>query len=127
MNKVAPTKKIFRAVPSKEFVLEILHRLKFVGFNDSKMFTSTDLNIEEFEQLLPLIEPYYYPCKAKRFLYGLDLQTQVITVLRHLLRAVGHNLRSYERLVYGVKKTVYQIISYECTTDLSGSYTVDFN
>ena len=126
MKKIVPTKKIFRAVPSKEFVLEILQRLNFIGFNDSKMFTSTDLNIDEFEQMLPLIEPYYYPCKAKRFLYGLDLHAQVITILRHFLRAVGYNLKSYERLVYGVKKTVYQIMSYDCT-DLSGSYTVDFN
>ena len=118
-------KKIFRQPPSEEFVLDFLHKLKFIGVNDARMFVREDLSREEFEQMLPFIEPYYLPCKAKRFLYNLDSHKQ-ITILRHLLRAIGHDLKAYEKLVYGVKTTVYQIINNKCL-DLSGSYIMDFN
>jgi hypothetical protein len=119
------TKKIFRKVPSEEFVLDFLHKLNFIGFHDARMFVREDISREVFEELLPHIEPYYLPCKAKRFLYNLDSHKK-ITVLRHLLRAVGHDLKAYEKLVYGVKTTVYQIIN-NTLLDLSGSYVVDFN
>ena len=40
---------LFRKVPSKELVEEILIHLQFLGFNDNRIFTKFDISKERFE------------------------------------------------------------------------------
>ena len=117
-------KHLFRKKPTLELVNDILVSLKFIGLNDARLFTKTDIAVDIFEEFLPELEPYYLPCKAKLFLQGFD-DNKAITVLRHLLRAHGYKLRTYEKINQGVKQTFYQFEK-EKWEDLSGSMSVNF-
>jgi len=118
-------KGIFRNIPSKELVEEILIFLQFLGFHDTKTFTKKDISKEKFEEVLIWIEPYYVPCKAKRFLSNITENKQ-ITVLRHLLRAHNYDLVAQEKVYNSVKVTTYKIYQ-AVLSDLSGDYVMDFN
>lgn len=117
-------KHLFRKRPHLELVHDILINLRFTGLNDARLFTKYDIDTEVFEEFLPLLEPYYLPCKAKLFLREFD-NTKGVTVLRHLLRAHGYKLHAYEKVQQGKKQTYYQFEK-ERFEDLSGSLCVDF-
>jgi len=119
-------KGLFREIPPKELVEEILLHLQFLGFNDNRIFTKHDIPKDKFEDIITWIEPYYIPCKAKRFLYELGISKH-ITILRHLLHAHKYDLLGQEKLINGVKTTVYQMRVVMEYSDLSGNYIIDFD
>lgn len=117
-------KHLFRKRPMLELVEQILQALHFTGLEDGRAFQKSDIDVAAFEELLPLLEPYYLPCKAKLFLYEFS-QAKAITVIRHLLRAQGYKLRAYEKVSQGVKQTLYQI-ERDTFAPLMGSMDVSF-
>lgn len=117
-------KHLFRKKPTLELVNDILVSLKFNGLNDARLFTKSDISLSSFEEYLPLLDPFYLPCKSKLFLRNFD-SNKAITVLRHLLRAHGYKLRVYEKVHQGTKQTLYQFEK-EMWEDLSGSMFVAF-
>lgn len=106
---------LFRAIPSKEFVEEILHACGFVeGFADRRIVSKVSLvkGVQTQEEWLPFLEPYYLPCKARRFFgatAGPLTPVRVATILRHILRPFGHDLVAQEVAERGAKQTLYQI------------------
>ena len=119
-------KGIFKIYPEKELIEEILVYLNFIGLHDRKTFTKKDINKEHFEEIITWIEPYYIPCKAKRFLYDVD-ESKQITILRHILRSIGYDLLVQVKLINSVKITTYQIYEKYHNFDISGNYVIDFN
>lgn len=65
--------------------------------------------MDSLEEWLPLVEPFYLPCKAERYLQGVMTRSRVITVLRHILKANNITLNVQERMVNGHKTTLYQV------------------
>jgi hypothetical protein len=114
---------IFKRLPEKETVISVLQELGFYGLDDKKLFSKKDISFEKFQELVFLIEPYYLPCKVNRFLYNVN-QNSIITVLRHLLRAIGYDLLVKEKVVDKTKHTVYQI--QQKVFDLSDNYIMTF-
>lgn len=100
--------KLFRENPPIDVLNIMVHELGFIGLTDTKLFCVEELKIETLEEWVPLLEPYYLPCKAKRYFDRLDSH-RIITILRHVLPLHGFGLNSYERLHLGKKRTVYQI------------------
>jgi hypothetical protein len=120
-------KRLFRKVPSREFVDDILVHLKLQGLTDKRWFTRDELNLDAIDEWLPLLEPYYLPCKAKRFLNDMD-SSRVITILRHILHPIGFELRTQEKMYKMQKTTMYQLYSEEVVRDLSANQLrVDFS
>ena len=119
------SKPLFRVQIEKEIVEEFLIHIGFLGLHDKKVFTKFDIPKDKFEDILIQIEPYYIPCKAKRFLYDLNEGKQ-ITILRHLLRAIGYDLLVQEKVLHNVKSTTYQIYEKHFSHDLSEVYVMDF-
>lgn len=103
------TSRMFRVPPPKELVEAVLRSLKLSGLTDKRWFSKEDLSIETLEEWLPLVEPYYLPCKAQRYLHGDMTKARILTVLRHLLKAIHVELKVQERLVNGHKTTLYQV------------------
>ena len=118
-------KTLFRIKIGKKFIEEILVHIGFLGLHDKKTFTKYDISKDKFEEIIVLVEPYYIPCKAKRFLYDLNEGKQ-ITILRHLLREIGYDLLVQEKVVHSIKSTTYQIYQKYLSHDLSGVYVMDF-
>ena len=100
--------KLFRELPPLDIVNLMLVELGFTGIIDTKLFCAEELNNTTVEVWVPLLEPYYLPCKAKRYLDILDSR-RIITILRHVLPLHGYRLQCYERLHLGKKRTVYQM------------------
>lgn len=119
-------KRLFRKIPSKEFVIEILDHLKLQGLQERRWFTRDELCLDTVDEWLPLLEPYYIPCKAKRFLLNMN-SSRITTILRHILHPLGYDLRTQEKMYKLQKTTMYQIYSEEHIIDLSANeMIVDF-
>jgi len=120
-------KRLFRKLPSEEFVNEILEHLKLQGLQERRWFTKDELHMDTIDEWLPLLEPYYIPCKAKRFLLNVNA-SRAITILRHILHPLGYDLRTQERMYKSQKTTMYQIyMTHETVADLSANeMIVDF-
>jgi len=100
--------KLFREKPDLDVVLQMLTELGFTGITDTKLFSANELKLESTDSWAPLLEPFYLPCKAKRYFDEIDSR-RVITLLRHVLPYHGFRLQCYERLHMGKKRTVYQM------------------
>jgi hypothetical protein len=100
--------KLFRESPPLDLVVQILIELGFTGITDTKMFSAEEVKLDTVEAWAPLLEPYYLPCKAKRYFDSIDSR-RIITLLRHILPFHGFRLQAYERQHLGKKRTVYQI------------------
>ena len=90
--------------PSLKIVEEWLVRLKIIK---GTVFSEEVLNWDIFEQILLEIEPYYYPCKAKKYLYKAHTIKTVLTVLRQIVKPHGLIFRTHERLVHRKKYYEY--------------------
>jgi hypothetical protein len=122
---MADMKGLFKIQIEKKLVEELIIHIGFLGLHDKKIFTKFDIPKDKFEELVVQIEPYYIHCKAKRFLYSLNEGKQ-ITILRHLLRAIGYDLLVQEKVLHNIKSTTYQIFQKHMCHDLSGVYVMDF-
>lgn len=109
-NKIgmADTKRLFRKIPPEELVNEILEHLKLHGLQERRWFTRDELCLESVDEWLPILEPYYIPCKAKRFLSNMT-HARLTTIIRHILHPLGYDLRTQERMYKAQKTTMYQI------------------
>jgi len=100
--------KLFRENPAYDVVVLMLTELGLTGLQDTKPFAMEELKLETLDKWAPLLEPYYLPCKAKRYFNSLDGR-RVITIMKHVLPHHGFKLQSNERNYMGRKRTVYQI------------------
>ena len=100
--------KLCRETPTFDILILMLTELGFTGVTDTKIFSANELKVESNETWAPLLEPFYLPCKAKRYFDTLS-PGRIITLLRHVLPFHGFRLQSYERQHLGKKRTVYQI------------------
>ena len=100
--------KLFRESPPVDILTTMLIEIGFTGITDTKIFSLEDIKLDTIEVWAPVLEPYYLPCKAKRYFDTIDAR-RVVTLLRHLLPFQGFKLQSYERHYQGKKRTVYQI------------------
>lgn len=98
--------KIFRTNPPQELVEAFLSCAKLHGLQDSTWFTKSCINLPQLEELLPQLEPYYLPCKAKEYVHTPLTPSRGILILRHILSTCGVRL---ERSTSSVKGDWYQI------------------
>jgi len=120
-------KRIFRRAPPKELVEDILRHCGLKeGFADIRWFSREELVLATLEEWLPLIEPYYVPCKARRFLDNFN-SGRCVTVLRHCLRCYEYDLQTHECVYKSQKQTLYQIQPTNSLHDLTdGDLKVSF-
>ncbi len=100
---------MFRKAPPLEIVEQVLRSLKLGALTDKRWFSKDELCMDTLEEWLPLIEPFYLPCKAERYLQRDMTQSRIITILRHLLKSNKIELKVQERMVNGHKTTLYQV------------------
>jgi hypothetical protein len=100
---------MFRKAPPIDLLETILRLLKVSSLEEKHWFSKDDISLESLDEWLPLLEPYYLPCKAERYIGGEMTQARVITILRHILKTHQIPLNIQERVVNGKKTTLYQI------------------
>jgi hypothetical protein len=125
---MAPHKKLFRTIPPKDVVEMILRSSGLIGLHDLRWFSKDELKVAEQDEWLPVLYPYYLPCKATRFLHEAIDTTRLITIFRHIIIPHGYELHVQERLYRNQKQSLYQIQPINSFKDLSGvSLEVDFS
>jgi hypothetical protein len=101
---------MFRKVPPLEILDQVLRSLKIGSLTEKRWFSKEELTLETLDEWMPLIEPFYLPCKAERYLQGEMTPSRIITVVRHMLKAHKIELKVQERMVNGHKTTLYQVL-----------------
>ena len=63
---------LFRKVPSDEVLNKIVDAFGFRSLNDRRSFSRNDLlkldTVAKVQEMKPLLEQYYLPCKARTYL-----------------------------------------------------------
>lgn len=116
-------KKLFREPPPRDLVDSILKSCGLNGISDLSWFIPSELNLSSQEEWLPILEPYYLPCKARRFFEARgDLDGhRFITILRHILEPHQYSLKVEERTYREKKQSLYQIQPVRSWNNLSGA------
>ena len=114
--------KVFRDIPPIEMVEKILESYSIRGLKDTTWFSKTCINLLKLEELIPELEPYYLPCKAKDYLHPPLTQDRAITILRQILTAHSIKLIALEKTCGGVKGMWYQLPTNDTTTEICMSF-----
>jgi hypothetical protein len=98
---------LFSEIPSLNLVNEWIGRL---NIRQGHVFSEEGFNWTIFDQILLEIEVYYYPCKAKKYLYREHTMATALTVLRQLVKPHGLTFRTHERLIHRKKYYEYYLV-----------------
>jgi hypothetical protein len=104
---------LFKKKPSKELVEKLINTFGLMGFNDDSFFSKkeTDKNntISKINNLVPILDEYYLPCKKKIYLRDINYKRS-ITILRQCIKVYNFVLKSKEKYIKGDKLIIYQIV-----------------
>ena len=106
---------LFRKIPPKNVVINILNVFGLKDFDDQRYFSRKDLETLKCvdsmnEKIKPLLSEYYLPCKSRTYLNDLTPKN-VITILRQIVRLYDYNVISKEKYIKGDKFIIYQLVA----------------
>tara|TARA_Y100001980_G_C14174112_1_gene47877 strand:- start:52 stop:441 length:390 start_codon:yes stop_codon:yes gene_type:complete len=108
-----PINQLFKNMPDRSFVIELINLYGIEDFDDDKYFTKKTLKtlntIENLNGIKDKLNEYYIECKSKTYLTDITLK-RCIVILRQFLRCHGYTLFSKEKFVKGEKQTIYKIV-----------------
>lgn len=119
---------LFRKIPPKDLVSQIVHTFGLKSLDDSSKFSKKKLKliktVDAINELKPQLEKYYLPCKARTYLNGLN-EKNVITILRQCIRIYGYKIDSREKYMKGEKYILYRLM--KDIKDENGKSTIESN
>jgi hypothetical protein len=119
--------KLFREDPPLSFIKELLQTCGLHSIQDSSWFQKNQIELQQFEELLPELEPFYIPCKAQEYLYTSLTQARIITILRQVLRVHNLTIVSKEKTYGSEKQLWYQLQQLQSTsTPLTEEISISF-
>ena len=108
-----PKNQLFKIIPEKKFILELLKLYGIENLEDTRFFTKENLkNLNTLENIINIkneLNIYYLPCKSKIYLKDITLK-RCIVILRQFIKILNFSLFSKEKFIKGKKITIYQII-----------------
>jgi hypothetical protein len=116
---------LFFVKPSEDIVSKVCVCFGLSGVSDGKKFTKNDMfkiqTVNKLMDLVPELEEFYLPCKAKHYLYNFD-ENGALTILRQLLRTLEYKLVSKEKYLKSIKYIEYHI---DFTNQINSPIIVD--
>jgi uncharacterized protein involved in tolerance to divalent cations len=105
---------LFIQKPPFAIAVKLLKALGFTNIKDTREITIDSMTkhntITKITELIPLLQKYYLPCKAKTFLLNLSLK-KCITIARQISRLHNYEIPSIEKSVSNKKVMFYRIIN----------------
>lgn len=105
---------LFKVIPDRNFVVELLHLYGIKDFYDTHYFTIENLKslntVDNLNNITEKLKEYYIPCKAKIYLKNINLK-RCIVILRQFLKCHNFTLYSKEKYLKKIKQTTYRIIT----------------
>lgn len=114
--------KIFRESPPLSLINTLLPAYSLQSLEDTTWFSKTCIHLSKLEEILPELEPYYIPCKAKEYIHTPLTQDKAITILRQALTAHSIKLIALEKTCGGVKGMWYQLPTNPVTAEICMSF-----
>lgn len=103
---------LFFVKPSEEVVNKVCMCFGLSSVSDSKKFTKNDMfkiqTVNKLMAIIPELEEFYLPCKAKHYLYNFD-ENGALTILRQILRTTDFKLVSKEKYIKSTKYIEYHL------------------
>lgn len=137
---------LFAKQPPKNLILDCLCSLGFESFEDTAMISTTTMlssrAIDMFKNLIPTLKQYYTPGKHKLYLLYTDtiasdnIDTtdpntialanangeltikKCITITKQLVKTIGYDLISKEKMVDGSKVLYYKITTLDAKKNM---------
>lgn len=107
---------LFIKQPPRELILTCLGTLGFADLTDASFISKETMNharaTEAIKTHINTLKEYYGPSKAKIYLHNLDLK-KCITIVRQLIKTIGYDLLSKEKMTSGRKVLYYRVITIE--------------
>lgn len=100
---------LFREIPPWDLVKSILIMLN-ITTEFPVTFQKKDIDLSQTNDAAYILEPYYKPCKAKKYLSNID-DKRWITVLRHILQPHGFKI-VYQETTRDKKKAILYTIQH---------------
>jgi hypothetical protein len=116
-----PINQLFKSMPPKNLIEELLSLYGLSGFDDDKPFSKIELGqlktLDNMAEFIDKIAPYYLPCKKKIYLTNLN-HKKLITILRQCIKLYDYKLISKEKYLKGEKFIEYQLclINMDCVS-----------
>jgi len=114
---------LFRQIPPWSLVEKILSLLKLPS-EFPVTFQRENLFLDYCIEAVSLLEPFYIPCKAKKYLDHTN-DKRWITILRQILKPHNCIIQSHETTRNKKKAFLYTIIKIE--SELKEAYKIDFS
>ena len=104
-------KQLFRKIPPKEMIEELLSHLGIVEFSQTFLFSKRDIRECRLkEKILGLnLQEYYCPNKYVQYINDDMDEKRIVTILRQLLRCYGYKIRAREKFACGTKHMIYNL------------------
>jgi hypothetical protein len=118
--------KLFRTSPPLDILEKLIHSFSLSSLQDTTWFSKSSLTLHTFEEILPELEPYYVPCKAKEFIHSPLTHAKAFTILRQLCKVHEIHLTAAERTCAGVKGMWYQLTP-NASIGSQSSIIIDFS
>lgn len=105
---------LFRKRVDTDTLLQVIRCFGVQSLADKRCFCKSDLveigTVANLTALVPTLEEFYLPCKARVYLEGLT-EKRAITVLKQILRLHGYFLASRERNFNNRKVIFYRLMN----------------
>lgn len=103
---------LFRKLPTIDLFERFVKIFGLIDINDCRKFTRETLiknhTLERFEGFREELMEYYIPCKAEKYLNGLD-EKKLITILRQIGKVYDYNVISNEKYLNSRKVLQYSL------------------
>jgi len=107
-----PINQLFKSIPPKTLIEELLLLYGLTGFDDNKPFSKIELTqiktLDNMSEFIDKISSYYLPCKKRIYLTNLNYK-KLITILRQCIKLYDYKLSSKEKYLKGEKVIEYHL------------------
>ncbi len=101
--------------PPQSLILACVLLLGWTSLTDTRVIIRSDLeNLKVADKFIDVINDlrhYYLPCKQDKYLSNINTKS-VITIVRQLLKTIGHNIRGIEKVIDNKKEMIYKLEKY---------------
>ena len=103
----------FKNNPDMNIINTLLKTFGLTDLNDDRYFTKENMKemntVNNINLLIPRLEEYYLPCKAKIYLKD-STEKKSITILRQFIKNYNYKLITFEKSIQGRKQLTYRLM-----------------
>jgi len=111
--------KVLKGEIPTELLEKCIKTTGLTSLTDTSLFTKSSIRLKEFEELLPELEKYYQPYRARQHLIKPMTARKAVSNLKLLLKSQQIHLASSVKGVAGVRMMWYSVTHpVKITTDI---------